>query len=126
MCHSQGTCLAGCPEHEDVALCYSASAAGLATGTTLPLMPERGTVLQTESHLRQNREVRECSSAIQTHTFKPTCTQPTIAVGVDAGTSVYLRVVCTAGGCGSSTCRHLAKRVGRATSKPSHGRKLWR
>lgn len=60
-------------------------------------------------------------------------TQPTKTVVVEACTSIHLRVVCAAGGGGSSTCRHgsstcwhLAKSVGRAAYKPSHGSKLWR
>lgn len=48
LCHSQERCLAGCP-----ALNYSVNAAGLATGATLPLLLEEGTVPQTESHLGQ-------------------------------------------------------------------------
>lgn len=53
-------------------------------------------------------------------------TKPTITVGVEAGTSVHLWVVCVAGGGWSSTCRHLAKSVGGATSKSTHGGKWWR
>lgn len=54
--HSQETCLAGCPEHEDAALHCSVSAAGLATGATLPPLLETETVPQTESHLGQRTE----------------------------------------------------------------------
>lgn len=50
--HSQETCPAGCPESEDAALQYSECAGGPATEATLPLLPGRGTALQTGTHLR--------------------------------------------------------------------------
>lgn len=127
LCHSQETCLAGCPEREDAAPHYSESAAGPATGATRPRPLETETAPLTECHLGQRAEEWDDTDTwAQRHVFKPACAQPTITVGVEAGTCIHLWVVGTAGGGGSCTCRHLATRVGRATAKSSHGCKGWR
>lgn len=68
--HSQGTCLAGCPEREGAVLRYSVRAAGLATGATLPLLLETGTVPQTESHLGMSAEgERMFEGSTDTHKY---------------------------------------------------------
>lgn len=47
-------------------------------------------------------------------------------ITVDVGSGIHLWVVCATGGGGSSTCGHLAKHAGGASSESSHGRKWWR
>lgn len=74
--HSQGTCLAGSPEDAAVALHYSAPAAGLATGATLPPLPAGGTGPLTESRLGSSTGVsaRACvGTQIRNRTYHNRC-----------------------------------------------------
>lgn len=73
--HSQGTCL-GFPEDVAVALHYSATAAGPATGATLPPLPAVGTGSLTESRLGSSTGVsaRACvGTQIRNSTYHNRC-----------------------------------------------------